>query len=63
MSVYHCGQCRPDPVWSRQMAEKILRLSGVSSDDCQRIEINCGNGCMGAVVLKDGSRVVVGGRG
>lgn len=64
MSIYHCGECRPDPEWSRRMSERIFAKSGLSLDAVRSVEINCGNGSyLGAVVLKDGSRVMVGGMG
>lgn len=51
---------RPDPAWSRNTVEKIVRQSNVPMEDIERVEIFCGDGGgLGAVICKDGRKVTV----
>jgi hypothetical protein len=51
---------QPDRAYFDALAQKIVRLSGVSVGEVSSVSINCGNdGSLGAVILKSGQIVKV----
>jgi hypothetical protein len=51
---------QPDRAYFDALAQKIVRLSGVSVGEVDLVSINCGNdGSLGAVILKSGQAIKV----
>lgn len=51
---------RPDPVWSKHLVSRILRLSKVDPNLVAEVEINCGScGPIGWLRMKSGERLAV----
>jgi hypothetical protein len=51
---------QPNSAYFEALAQKIVRLSGVSAELVDRVAINCGNdGRLGTVILKSGQTIEV----
>jgi hypothetical protein len=51
---------QPDRAYFDALAQKIVRLSGVSVGEVSSVSINCGNdGSLGQVILKTGETIKV----